>query len=257
MICPKCKEVLYLNNKSYYCKNNHCYDISKTGYVNLLLSKTSCGDEIKPVLSRQSFLNKGYYKPLVNEIEKILHPKNITTVLDCGCGVGYYSQHLSNYFDINGIDISKHAVNEASKHDKKSTYIVCSSIDIPIENEYFDAVYVIFAPLFDESIYRLLKENGMLIVVRPDKRHLYEIKEILYDNPYLNDIDFECPKDFILEDNYSLSYLINVDNTSLNELVNMTPYTYKTSKDALSKLNSITSLDVTVDFNISIYKKRK
>lgn len=32
--CPICKTDLKLKQKSLFCSNHHCFDISKTGYVN-------------------------------------------------------------------------------------------------------------------------------------------------------------------------------------------------------------------------------
>lgn len=37
-ICPVCKEKLVRENKTYKCINNHCFDMAKQGYLNLLLS---------------------------------------------------------------------------------------------------------------------------------------------------------------------------------------------------------------------------
>ena len=49
MQCPICKEVLLEQidnnqNKVLKCHANHSFDISKYGYVNLLVSKTNSGD---------------------------------------------------------------------------------------------------------------------------------------------------------------------------------------------------------------------
>lgn len=38
LACPKCHQQLHLENKTLKCENNHCYDISKRGYINLLLT---------------------------------------------------------------------------------------------------------------------------------------------------------------------------------------------------------------------------
>ena len=33
LACPKCHQQLHLENKTLKCENNHCYDISKRGYI--------------------------------------------------------------------------------------------------------------------------------------------------------------------------------------------------------------------------------
>ena len=98
LICPKCKLKLTKdhnnNNHFFRCPNNHCFDISKEGYVNLLLSKTDAGDNKDLIKARVEFLNKGYYFNLVEKLQDIIKQLNINTLLDAGCGTGYYT----NYF---------------------------------------------------------------------------------------------------------------------------------------------------------------
>lgn len=260
LICPICKthnkkSLLIKENKSFKCDLGHNFDLSKEGYLNLLVSKTNCGDLNVQLSSRYNFLNKGFYNLLLSKINNLLKDNNAKTVLDCGCGIGYYSKNLSSDFDIIGSDISKEAIKIASKHDKKSFYIVSSSTSIPIQNKTFDAAYVIFAPLFEESIANVLKDNGILIIVTPGKKHLYEIKEILYQNPYFNKEDDITISMFSKVVTEKLTYKINLTNEDLKNLIYMTPYLYKTSKQSLNKLENIANITLTIDFVIHIYKK--
>ena len=263
MICPKCKESLNKINNSYKCINNHTYDISKYGYVNLLLSKTNCGDPLESIKARNSFLNKDFYKNLAIKIQEIINEynndNNIKTILDCGCGTGYYSSSLEkafpDKFKITGIDISKDGIMYASKKDKKSTYIVASSSSLPLESNFFECAYIVFAPLFEDELSRVLKDNGLFILVSPNVKHLYELKEKIYDKPYLNKPEELNLTHFTKINTTSLTYTITLNNTDIKELVGMTPYFYKTSKSNLDRLKDIDSLDLTIDFLIETYKK--
>ena len=38
LACPKCHEPLEIEGKTCKCINNHCYDIARQGYMNLLLN---------------------------------------------------------------------------------------------------------------------------------------------------------------------------------------------------------------------------
>lgn len=260
LICPVCKthnniSLLIKENNSFKCSLGHNFDLSKEGYLNLLVSKTNCGDLNVQLSSRYSFLYKDFYKPLLIRINELLNNNKAKTVLDCGCGIGYYSKNLSYDFDIIGLDISKEAIKVASKHDKKSFYIVSSSTSIPIQNKTLDAAYVIFAPLFEESIANVLKDDGILIIVTPGKNHLYEIKEILYQNPYFNkedDVNISMFNKVVTE---KLTYKISLTNEDLKNLIYMTPYLYKTSKQSLSRLENIDNITLTIDFAIHLYKK--
>lgn len=255
LICPKCFNKLTKENKSYKCTNNHTYDISKEGYTNLLLSRTSCGDSIQSCQCRKLFLDSHYYENLVLHIKDILISQNVKTVLDIGCGVGYYSKYLSNYFDMTGIDISKEAVKLASKHDKKSSYFVASSFALPFESSSFDSAISIFAPISVDEIKRVLKNNKCFILVLPNTNHLIELKTAIYDKPYLNKTDNNLLPLSLLDKSY-VTYKVNINNDDLNRLVQMTPYFYKTKKEDLDKLNKYNMLEVTIDFICYTYVKK-
>ena len=70
--CPVCGTPLYKEVGQYKCINNHTFDISRQGYVNLLMSMTSKnkrhGDDKLMVKSRRDFLGNGYYSKLSKEI---------------------------------------------------------------------------------------------------------------------------------------------------------------------------------------------
>jgi len=75
-ICPVCSSPLSRAGRSYSCAGKHSYDISKEGYVNLLLANQKQsrepGDSKEMLDARRSFLNKGYYKPLARSAASII-----------------------------------------------------------------------------------------------------------------------------------------------------------------------------------------
>ena len=94
LICPVCGGNLEKTEHSYVCVKGHSFDIARSGYVNLLLSKhmgkTVHGDNKLMVNARREFLEKGYYAPLMNALcdkaEEFFQGK---VLLDAGCGEGY------------------------------------------------------------------------------------------------------------------------------------------------------------------------
>ena len=248
--CPICKMPLTKTNTTYKCDNNHSFDIAKKGYTNLLLNHPNSGDNKEMVDARLNFLSNSYYLPLKEEIEKIIKDNNIKVLGDFGCGVGYYTKDLD--ITLLGFDISKEAINKASSN-KRGMYFVASTIDAPLLDEVLDGVLVIFAPTFENEIYRVLKEGGLFIQVTPGKYHLFELKEALYDNPYLNTDKEEAISKLKLINSHNLKYQKLINKDDILNLIKMTPYFYKTDKDRFNKINS--DLLITIDFNISIYKK--
>ena len=94
-ICPVCREKLVLSGKSYICKNRHNFDVSSSGYVNLLTgSGKNHGDDTDMILCRRRFLNRGYYSPLCGLVVEKCREASPDALLDIGCGEGYYTKNI-------------------------------------------------------------------------------------------------------------------------------------------------------------------
>lgn len=252
ILCPICKHELLKNEKTYSCINKHCFDISKYGYLNIDIKNSTSGDNKEMVNSRTSFLNQNYYLPLKTELNNIIKNLNKNTILDLACGEGYYTKDFPVKQKF-AIDLSKEAIKHASKSDKSTQYIISSIYNLPFEDSTFDLITTIFAPISFDEINRVLKNDGYFILVSPNKNHLIELKNVLYDTPYLNqDTTIE---QFNLLSTNNIDYTFTVDNTMLKNLFKMTPYYYKTSKKDADKLNNINTLTISASFNISVYSK--
>ena len=192
IICPVCREKLDLSGKSYICTNRHSFDVSKSGYVNLLLSKhtgkTVHGDNKLMLQARRDFLDKGFYSPLRDAIcEKITSG----IILDAGCGEGYYTSGIKNISpdsEIYGIDISKTAVEMASKLYKNITFAVGSVFSIPVADRSCDTLLTLFSPYCNSEFQRVLKNDGTMLMAIPSENHLWELKQAVYDTPYRNEV---------------------------------------------------------------------
>lgn len=264
-ICPVCRESLSLCGKSYICTNNHTFDVSKAGYVNLLMSQQSSlkrhGDDKMMVRARRDFLGRGYYSQLREalccEVKRSLPEKSM--IVDVGCGEGYYTAKIAENggFEIFGIDISKDALKYASGSDKTSSFAVASAFSLPFENEGADCVLSVFAPSAYEEFHRVLRENGKLIKAIPLEDHLWELKCALYEKPYKNKPEKRNDELFRLVSQEEIKYKINLtEKEDIENLFKMTPYYYKTGRADADKLLSLPSLEATVHFGVEVYEKR-
>lgn len=253
-LCPICENELVKKDKCYVCVNNHSFDIAKQGYLNLNLKNSqNTGDEKEMIRARNAFLQKDYYLFLKDKLNEIIKGLNKESLLDLACGEGYYT----SYFEVKdklGIDLSKEALKIASRNDKNTTYILKNIFAVPLEDKSMDVITTIFAPVSSE-ISRLLKDDGYFILVRPDARHLYELKEAVYDKPYLNEIEDVKIQGLKIDNEIKINKKVLLDNTDLNNLFMMTPYYHKTSKSDIAKLESIDTLEVSFEFIIDVYKK--
>lgn len=263
LICPICKKYIKLRDKSYYCDNNHCFDISKKGYINLLMSQASHskvhGDDKLMTIGRRDFLNKGYYEKLLERIS--FYAKNSKYFVDVGCGEGYYTCGIFDRImpkEIIGVDISKDIISSACTRAKGKdiTFVVASCSKIPVADNSTDCIISVFAPIDDNEFCRILSDDGIIIRVTPGINHLIELKKAVYDNPLVNQpVDLHINGLKIISDE-SIDYSFIADNSDIKNLFMMTPYYYKTSKQDKQKLDNIEKLSITAQFKITIYKKR-
>ncbi len=276
LICPICKSELSNNNSNntLSCVNKHSFDYAKEGYVNLHIGKGSknSGDDKVMVNSRRDFLNKGFYEPISTKLNEILlndllannnyelsHKRKL---LDIGAGEGYYTnkmQEVLKEFEIYALDISKEAVIKGSKSYKNINWIVASGLSQPFKNESFDYLTVLFSKNFPEEFYRILRRNGLLIVVSPNKDHLVDIKKIVYpvvkyENSDPND---ELKSRFSLIKRENIVYRSKIIGNDIKNLFNMTPYRWKSPIEGVGRLNELEELIVTVDVNVDIYISKK
>ena len=256
-LCPNCRSKLFVLPSSVRCLKGHSFDISKQGYVNLLLDNSQNkrhGDDKLMVKARTDFLNKGYYEPLRNALCEIIG--NGHKVLDSGCGEGYYTEAIAKNNEVCGIDISKDALKVAAKRCFNVPFAVASIGDIPLENSSRDVIVNVFAPDSPDEFNRVLCENGRLITVVPMERHLYSLKSAIYDEPYLNPaVEFDR-KGYELLVKRELKYSITLGcNKDIVSLFKMTPYYYKTGKSDQEKLTKLNTLTTEIEFCVLEYKK--
>ncbi len=268
--CPICKKPLKKTEKTCVCESGHSYDIAAEGYVHLLppnkMHSKIPGDNKQMVASRRDFLNAGFYRCFSDRlnalVQKWMNIRN-PVILDAGCGEGYYTGRLIDYLKKSGFspqaygfDISKFAVKAAAKRYKEINFAVGSIFDIPAATESADCVVDVFAPIVEEELNRVLKPGGYLILAVPGERHLFGLKELLYDRPYENEYretDYRGFQ-FVQREAVREHILIN-NNKTIMDLFAMTPYYWKTPVEGCERLKQTDSLSTEIEFDFLIYQK--
>lgn len=268
LICPVCGALLDISGKTFICPKRHSFDSAKSGYVNLLLSKHGTavhGDNKLMLRSRRDFLESGYYAPLCEKVcETVVeYAKNGCTMLDAGCGEGYYTSAVKAIFDrsniavdIYGIDISKDAVDMAAKRRSGIQFAAASVFHIPVQSKSCDILLTMFAPYCGEEYKRVLKNGGTMVMVIPSENHLWELKSLIYDTPYKNEVKPYDLDGFEFIGSQRVSFVMKInDKKDIQSLFSMTPYYYKSGKTEQQRLNSLEFLETQADFEILTYKK--
>ncbi len=268
-LCPVCGKSLSISERKYACINRHSFDMAKSGYVNLMLSNQMNakipGDNKLMVKARNDFLEKGYYIGLLSAIiEAVMEIPSDIKLLDAGCGEGYYTNGIYNALKSSGrnvqaagVDISKYALNSAAKRNKEIEFAVGSIFHLPVADDSCNILLNIFAPFCLSEFSRVIVSGGFMIMVVPGKKHLWQLKEIVYDNPYENELKSLTVEGFELFRHYTEKGKINIDNNNdIMNLFSMTPYYYRTGEKDKQKLLILKNLDTEIEFEILVYRKK-
>ena len=266
--CPLCGEKLAIDEQVYRCTSGHCFDKAKEGYVNLLPANrqhaSAPGDDKDMVKARTAFLDSGRYTPLKEALCALAakYAGERTALLDAGCGEGYYTEGLSRVIAekggrTGGADLSKAAVKKAAKRCREAEIAVASVYHLPLAEGSVDMVTDCFSPLAKEEYRRVLKDGGHFLYVVPGARHLWEMKEVLYEQPYENEVREEAYEGFRLQETVPLSFGIHLEKTEeIMALFRMTPYAWKTPKEGVERLAEQKELGLTAEFRILVYERR-
>lgn len=267
--CPLCDSSLAQRNNSYHCNNNHSFDIAKEGYVNLMpvqhKRSKHPGDNKEMMQARRHFLEKSYYQPLQEKVAQLcVHylQGSQHKLLDIGCGEGYYTNEVASQL-INrnakaityGLDISKVAIRYAAKRYPNCQFSVASSTRLPFEESSLSAVLKIYAPCNPTELKRVVHSEGVLITVTPGARHLYQLREKLYETVKLHDEKPDEFEGFKLEKVEKLSYTMTLKNGDADKLLQMTPFAWKADSTLRQLLATAKSFDCDADFIIQIYRR--
>ncbi len=284
LACPVCGEALHIteNGVSLACaghasdgrpqKRIHLFDGAASGYVNLAPRHPGGGDSKEAVRARTAFLRHGYYRTMARAVTAAMcdYTPEGGFVLDAGCGEGYYTSLVAEHRPVMGVDLSKFAVEAAAKTAKAARaptgqasshtlYAVGSVFELPVADGMFDTVVNIFAPCAPAEYARVLRPGGCLIVVGAGERHLLGLKELLYDDPYLNDPRRDLPEEggpfTCVEIRHATDRITLTDRAHIAALFSMTPYYWRTPRDSRARLEACETLTTEIGFDLHIYRK--
>lgn len=279
LICPLCRALLSRDNRRWCCPDGHSFDIAKEGYLHLLpvqkKKSRAPGDDKKMVSSRSRFLNSGHYQRISDTLNlkarQLLKQQASTpaTIVDAGCGEGYYSTRLQQSLldhSINnefvGVDISKPACRAAAKRSHSIQWLVASSSDMPVADHSVDIILSLFSPIPVEEFQRCLKVDGQLIIASTGPLHLLELRELLYDRvdtSSLNTDEVLAPRFIPLaKSTEHIQYSMTLqDSSSIQDLLAMTPHYWRASAEKKNQLTDIHELSISIDIQLNCYSINK
>ena len=261
--CPICQENLTLVETSLKCDNRHSFDLAKFGYVNLAPQiKQSANYDKENFQNRQQILEAGLYQAILEGISDILATNpSAKTILDIGCGEGFYSRKLQEAHPdktFYAFDISKDSVQIAAKSEPNwaVNWFVGDLARLPIKNTSMDILLDIFSPANYGEFRRVLSKNGILIKVIPTENHLKEIRQLAQDQltkkDYSNqDIKEHFQEHFSIQSSQIASLTKPITAEQRQALLSMTPLLFHVDQ---SKIDWSQLTEITIEAEILVGK---
>lgn len=223
------------------------------------------GDNKEMMQSRREFLEEGAYNPLrikVAEFVAKFLPKNTPTLLDIGCGEGFYTAYIHEHtakehtnLQTYGLDISKIAIRYAAKRYKNCHFSVASSHRLPFADHSLGAIIRIYAPCKAEELERCVADQGIIITVTPAARHLFQFKELIYQDVRHHDEHPETIPGFSLIHQEKLHYPMSLSGNSAFHLLQMTPFAWRASEAVKQTVKHASQFSCEADFMIRVFRK--
>ena len=259
--CPICQDNLTLVENSLKCSNRHSFDLAKFGYVNLAPQiKQSANYDKENFQNRQQILEAGFYQAILEAVSDLLaSSETSTTVLDIGCGEGFYSRKLQESHPdktFYAFDISKDSVQIAAKSEPNwaVNWFVGDLSRLPLQDASMDILLDLFSPANYGEFRRVLSKDGILIKVIPTKNHLKEIRQKVQDQltnkDYSNqDIKNHFQEHFTILSSKTASLTKTITADQLQSLLSMTPLLFHIDQ---SKIDWSQLAEITIEAEILV-----
>ena len=261
--CPICQENLTLVESSLKCNNRHSFDLAKFGYVNLAPQiKQSANYDKENFQNRQQILEAGFYQTILETISDLLtNSKTTQTILDIGCGEGFYSRKLQESHSdktFYAFDISKDSVQIAAKSELNGSvnWFVGDLARLPVKDASMDILLDIFSPANYGEFRRVLSKDGILIKVIPTENHLKEIRQMVQDQltnkDYSNqDIKEHFQEHFNIQSSQTASLTKPITAEQRQALLSMTPLLFHVDQ---TKIDWTQLTEITIEAEILVGK---
>lgn len=191
-----CGLALTRDGRRLVCPNAHSFDVARSGYVNLLQPQDrrskEPGDSAEVIVARRRLHDRGVTGALQIAVNKLLleptvgraelqlrFPGDVDTVLDVGCGDGFYIGSLAQATGCkgHGVDISTPAIDAAARRYQSCEFVVANADRfLPYSDASFSIVMSIAARMNPPEFRRVLHPDGLLLIAVPAPDDLIELR---------------------------------------------------------------------------------
>lgn len=261
LLCPHCHQPLIENDFHLKCMNNHTFDISKQGYINLAPQHIEQHYDQSLFTARHQVMNQiDLYHGLHEQLAIWLTAYNSQDIsgqkiVDLGTGEGThlakFIQALDTDIEVIGLDLAKDGIMTAAKNYTEALWIVANLSKMPFVDHSIDGGLTILSPSNYTELKRILKAGGWFIKVIPGKNYLRELREIVLPSAEVSHdnqesvVKFEQAFKNIVRHQFSYQAKVNPVEGAL--VAQMTPLFWHASDAQMAEAKALSSISIELD----------
>lgn len=286
LACPLDGLALSPSGSTWRCADNHCYDIAREGYLNLLPVRfkpsKDPGDTRSMIAARRRVLDAGLFEPLADRLAATLtdtltarsaEPASAAEdeeplVLDAGCGEGYYTERLHRHLRalesfgntrVLGVDISRWAIAAAAKRHRDLPWVVANNRRLPVLQGRCSVIISVFG--FETWLpWAAMQRRGQCVLVaHAGPLHLIELRKVIYDTvrvhaPPADDAAHDAGYERIGESILTTTRAVPCAKL-WEDILAMTPHGHRASSGAANLLDALDDEHLSLDVQLRCYRR--
>ncbi|MGL5360253.1 MAG: SAM-dependent methyltransferase, partial [Shewanella sp.] len=218
------------------------------------------------IRAKRFLLESGIFAPLVEQLALTIveYYQPDMSLLDFECADGFYLRALAAELALRcgelsmqwvGVADAENAIFAAAKAQTPGFLCLTTSKVLPFADNSLDLVTVIDKPLKGKELLRVLKEQGILLLVTPGPRHLWQLKQYLYRDLKEKSQYVNLPSGLSLKDSHPVRFTLDVTGEQALSLLEMTPYAWRATDKMKHDIKAQRFTALEVDFLLVIAQK--
>jgi 23S rRNA (guanine745-N1)-methyltransferase len=255
LACPLCRSALLVADGALRCVQGHVFDLARQGYANLLGGPEPANADTAAMLAARTRVHAaGIFAPVAARVAGQVSGRS--ALLEVGAGTAYYlAGALGDDPNTVGIalDVSKAAARAATRTDPRIAAVVADVWQqLPVRDRCLEAVLCAFAPRNLPEFARVLRPDGVLVVVTPRPGHLAGLRDrhgLLQVPPdKANQLVVAASEFFELTDTRLLRHQVPVSAALALDLIAMGPNAFHRVPEGVD------SATVTIDITVQTFR---